>query len=272
MQFDLFEQFTDAYRRDYGDISDDLEKIIDRIIDDMAEVQARLKDKEIELTVHLTLRQEYEQITEDITQRIDSIETRMQSFHETDFRQHLDAFKVGTETGTSVFPSFCFAKDLSTEIHVHRSSIERLQILSTSLSAQLTDTSDRDRVRQRVNDITRRWAKLEQEIVSEEETLDEMRVLTDLFDSSNAACQRWLTQTRDLIEQLSNGRHVELLDQVVPRAKTTLFEYQTCLENLQRLRTRLNRLTQTTKTPVGIQKVRSNNACPCSLARIFCLA
>jgi DNA repair ATPase RecN len=103
VQFELFEQSMDAYRRDYGDISDDLEKIIDRIIDDMAEVQARLKDKEIELTVYLTLCQEYEQLTEDVTQRIDSIETRMQSLHDTDFRQHLDAFKVGVEPVRAFF-------------------------------------------------------------------------------------------------------------------------------------------------------------------------
>ena len=115
-------------------------------------------------------------------------------------------------------------------------------------------------MRQRVNDLTRRWAKLEQEIVTEEETLDEMRVLTELFDSTNAACQRWLAQTRELAEQLSNGNQLELFDQLVPRAKTTLFEYQTCLENLQRVRTRLIRLTQTTKAPVGIQKVRSNDS------------
>jgi hypothetical protein len=140
-------------------------------------------------------------------------------------------------------------------MQTHRSLIDRLQLLSSTLSSQLTDPHERERVRRRFNEVTRRWTELEQDIISEEEHMEEMKHLTESFNDINTTCERWLKQTKDLIHELTHGRNVETFDQLIPKGKSTLFEYQTCLEHLQRLRHRFNRLVQTNKTPDATQKV-----------------
>lgn len=140
-------------------------------------------------------------------------------------------------------------------MQAHRPLIDRLQLLSTTLSSELTDSNERERVRRRLNDVTRRWTQLEHDIISEEESMEEMTNLTELFYNISATCERWLKQTRDLINDLTNARNVEALDQLIPRAKSTLFEYQSSLEHLQRLRNKFNRLIQTNRTPEATVKV-----------------
>ena len=137
----------------------------------------------------------------------------------------------------------------------HRASIDSLQILFATLSQQLTDASERDRVRHRLNDITRRWTQLEQDLISGEETMEEMKTLADTFEHLHGSAERWLRQTKDLLHELSNAKNVELFDQLIPRGKTALFEYQNHFDQLQRLRTRLNRLIQSNETPEATQKV-----------------
>jgi hypothetical protein len=141
-------------------------------------------------------------------------------------------------------------------MQTHRSLIDRLQLLSSALSSQLTDSTERERVRRRLNEVTRRWTELEQDIMSEEENMEEMKNLSEVYNSINTTCDRWLRQTRDLINELTNARNVETFDQLIPKAKSTLFEYQACLEHLQKLRNRLNRLVQTNRTPEATQKVK----------------
>lgn len=150
-------------------------------------------------------------------------------------------------------------------MQTHRPLIDRLQLLSSTLSSQLTDANERERVRRRLNEITRRWTELEQEILSEEENMEEMKNLTELFHNIKLTCEQWLQRTRDLINDLTNAKTVEIFDQLIPKAKSTLFEYQSTLEHLQKLRNRFNRLVQINKTPEAAQKVnysmkkKSNN-------------
>lgn len=160
---------------------------------------------------------------------------------------------------------FFSQKDLTVEMQTHRPLIDRLQLLSSTLSSQLTDANERERVRRRLNEITRRWTELEQEILSEEENMEEMKNLTELFHNIKLTCEQWLQRTRDLINDLTNAKTVEIFDQLIPKAKSTLFEYQSTLEHLQKLRNRFNRLVQINKTPEAAQKVnysmkkKSNN-------------
>ena len=140
-------------------------------------------------------------------------------------------------------------------MQTHRPLIDRLQLLSSTLSSQLTDTNERERVRRRLNEITRRWTELEQEILSEEETMEEMKNLTELFHNTRITCEQWLKRTRDLIHDLTNAKNVETFDQLIPKAKSALFEYQTVLEHVQRLRNRFNRLVQINRTAEATQKV-----------------
>ncbi|CAF3642100.1 unnamed protein product [Rotaria sp. Silwood1] len=91
--------------------------------------------------------------------------------------------------------------------------------------------------------------------MSEEENMEEMKNLTELYHYININCEQWLKQTRILINDLTNRRNVETFDQLIPKGKNTLFEYQTSLEHLQRLRNRLNRLVQTNRTPEASQKL-----------------
>ena len=141
-------------------------------------------------------------------------------------------------------------------MQTHRPLIDRLQLLASTLSSQLTDTNERERVRRRLNDVTRRWTELEQELVSEEETMEEMKNLTELFENTRVTCEQWLKRTRDIINELTNGRNVETFDQLIPKAKAILFEYQTSVEHVQRLRNRFSRLVQINRTAEATQKVK----------------
>lgn len=140
-------------------------------------------------------------------------------------------------------------------MQTHRPLIDRLQLLSSTLSSQITDTNERERVRRRLNEITRRWTELEQEVLSEEENMEEMKNLAELFQNTRLTCEQWLKRTRDLINELTNAKNVETFDQLIPKAKSTLFEYQASFEHLQRLRNRFNRLVQINRTPEATQKV-----------------
>lgn len=142
-------------------------------------------------------------------------------------------------------------------MQTHRSLLDRLQILSSALTAQLTDTNERDRVRRRLNEITRRWTELEQDLITEEEDMTEMNQVNQQYIEIYSTCERWLKQAKDLIHELTNAKNVEIFDQLITKAKITLSEYQTSFEHLQRLRNRLNRLIQTNKTSEATQKVNS---------------
>jgi len=214
--------------------------MITRVIEDLEEVKARFNEKAAELNAYYIVRDEYENIFNTISKIIQLIETKTQQAHGIDLRQNLDLFK-----------------DLTNEMQTHRPLLDRLQLLSSTLSSQLTDSNERERVRRRLNDITRRWAELEQEIVSEEETMEEMKNLTELFINIRLTCEQWLKRTRDLITDLTNAKNVEIFDQLIPKAKSTLFEYQASVEHLQKLRNRFNRLVQINRTPDATQKVSS---------------
>ncbi len=138
----------------------------------------------------------------------------------------------------------------------HRPLLDRLQILSTTLTSQLIDSNDRDRIRRRLNELTRRWTELEQELISEEEDITEITNITQQYSDIYLTCERWLKQAKDLINELTHTKTVEIFDQLIPKAKNTLTEYQSVSEHLQRIRNRFNRFAQTNKTPEATQKVK----------------
>lgn len=94
MNFELFEQSCDDYKRDYGNISDDLDKMITRVIEDTADVKARLNEKVSELNAYNIIRDEYENIIHNISKIIQLIETKTQQSHGIDLRLNLDLLKV----------------------------------------------------------------------------------------------------------------------------------------------------------------------------------
>jgi DNA repair exonuclease SbcCD ATPase subunit len=150
-------------------------------------------------------------------------------------------------------------------MQTHRSLVDRLQILSSTLTSQLTDSNERDRIRRRLNELTRRWTELEQELISEEEDVTEITNITQQFTDINSKCERWIKQTKDLINELTHTKTIEIFDQLIPKAKTTLSEYQSAFEHLQRLRNRLSRFAQTNKTPEATHKVNL------AMLMIFCV-
>ena len=94
MNFELFEQALEEYKRDYGTISDDLEKMITRVVEDNADVRARFNEKEAELNAYNAIRDEYENMLNNISKTIQMIETRIQQSHGIDLRENLDLLKV----------------------------------------------------------------------------------------------------------------------------------------------------------------------------------
>lgn len=220
----------------------------------MTETRTRLDEKHAELETYNVTREEYDTTVEDINKIIQTIENKSKQTQGNDLRQTLNLLKVNFKDENPLY-SPCLLQDLTNEIQIHRSLIDRLQLLSSNLSSQLTDSNERERVRRRLNEITHRWTELEQDILNEEEMTEEVKNLSELFHNNNTTCERWIKQAQDLIQQLIQARNIEILDQLIPKGKNALFEYQTSFEQIQRLRNRLNRVVQTNKTPEAIQKV-----------------
>ncbi|CAF1675496.1 unnamed protein product, partial [Didymodactylos carnosus] len=101
-------------------------------------------------------------------------------------------------------------------MQTHRPVIDRLQLLSSTLSSQLTDPNERDRVRRRLNEMMRKWTELEQEILSEEEDMEEMKNVTEQYTDVNDACDRWLRQARILNDELLNAHNMDTFDNLIP--------------------------------------------------------
>lgn len=98
MNFELFEQALEEYKRDYGTISDDLEKMITRVIEDMTDVRARFNEKESELSAYNAIRDEYENMLNNISKIIQLTETKIQQSRGIDLRENLDLLKVSDPT------------------------------------------------------------------------------------------------------------------------------------------------------------------------------
>ncbi|UJR08743.1 hypothetical protein I4U23_013000 [Adineta vaga] len=232
--FDLFEQAIDDYKNEFGNFSDDLDKMISRVFEDMEDMKGRLNDKSAELHDFQSLRDDYEKSMDNIAKNIQNIETKIR--------------QSNTKLSTSLL------KDLTAEMHSQRTLIDRVQLLSTTLIPQLTDSDERERVRRRVSEIARRWTELEQDLLTKQEDMNEMNHINQQYTETNALCERWMKQTKDIIHELGNSRNVEIFNQFIPKAKTILMDYQSVVEQLQRLRNRLNRLQQTSKSSEATQK------------------
>jgi DNA repair exonuclease SbcCD ATPase subunit len=140
-------------------------------------------------------------------------------------------------------------------MQTNRSLLDRLQILSSTITSHLTDSNEREHVRRRLHEITRRWTEIEQNLITEEEDMTEMHHVNQQHSDINATAERWLKQSKELINELTNAKTSEILDQLIPKAKITLSEYQLNFEQLQRLKNRLQRLIQTNRTSEGTQKL-----------------
>lgn len=68
----------DDYKRDYGNLSDDLDRLIARVYEDMEEIKVRFSEKATEITEHNLLREEYETCIEDIARISLAIESKSQ--------------------------------------------------------------------------------------------------------------------------------------------------------------------------------------------------
>lgn len=131
-------------------------------------------------------------------------------------------------------------------MHNHRALLDRLQLIVSTLTSQLSDSHEREHLRRRLNEITRQWTKIEQDLINEEEEgIIEMHHLNQQYSHIHSTIDRWLKQAKDLNQQLTNGRTIEVFDQLIPKEKIVLNEYQFTWEQFQRLRSRLHRLSQT---------------------------
>ena len=155
----------------------------------------------------------------------------------------------------SIFVFAFHFKELTIEIQTHRSLLDRLQLLSSTLISQVTDLNEREHIRHRLNEIIRRWTELEQNLIIEEEDITEMNNINRQYREMNSTCEHWLRQTRDLINELKHAKNLEILDQLIPKAKNALVEYQSNLDYLQRIRNRFHRIIQTNQTSEITQKV-----------------
>ena len=94
IQTEIFDQALENYRRDHGNFSDDLEKIIGRIQEDVADVRVRLEEKQSEIYAYNIVRDEYDNLSENLLTTIQIIEGKIEQSQDTDIRLNLDLFKV----------------------------------------------------------------------------------------------------------------------------------------------------------------------------------
>ncbi|CAF3725966.1 unnamed protein product [Adineta steineri] len=226
--FDVFQQSVNDYKHAFRNLSDDLDKMISRVYEDMEDMKVRLNEKLSELNDFNILRNDYETCIDNISKNIQTVETKIRQSH---------------------------TQDLTIEMQTHHAKIDRLQTISSSLIPQLTDPNERERVRRHVSELTRRWTELEQDLTTKQEETNEMNSINQQYIEINSTCERWLRQTKDITHELANGKNVEIYNQLIPKAKTILMDYQTNFEQLQRLRNRLNRLAQTSKISEATQKL-----------------
>ncbi|CAF1053347.1 unnamed protein product [Adineta ricciae] len=230
--FDLFEQGIVDYKNEFGNLSDDLDKTISRVYEDMEDMKVRMNDKYAELHDFNNIRNDYEKTMDTISKNIDT-KTR----------------QANAKLNANLL------KELTSEMHSQRTLVDRVQLLSTTLIPQLTDSDERERVRRRVSEIARRWTELEQDLLSKQEDMNEMNHINQQYAETNTMCERWIKQTKDVIHELGNSKNIEIFNQFIPKAKTILMDYQSAVDHIQRLRNRLNRLLQTSKSAEATQKL-----------------
>ncbi|MCC7159914.1 MAG: hypothetical protein IT281_10315 [Ignavibacteria bacterium] len=89
--FQLFDQSLDDYKNTYGNLTDDLEKIIIRVYEEIDDIKLRFNEKKAQLNDLNLLRDEYESSIENITKVLLIIEAKTQK---TNIVLNLDALKV----------------------------------------------------------------------------------------------------------------------------------------------------------------------------------
>ena len=84
--YNLFEQVVDDYKNDYGNFSDDIDKMINRVYEDTEDIKARFSEKVAEFQDFDHLRNEYEVCYENLSKIVQQIESKS--------RLNLDLLKV----------------------------------------------------------------------------------------------------------------------------------------------------------------------------------
>lgn len=140
-------------------------------------------------------------------------------------------------------------------MQTHRSLIDRLQLLSSTLITQLVDSAEREFIRRRLNDVIRQWTELEQNLINEEEDITEMNDILLQYRNNFSLCEQWLKQAKDVIYELTNIKTVEILNQIIAKGKILLTDFQSNFQYLERLKTKLQRIIQTNRTSEAAQKV-----------------
>lgn len=164
-----------------------------RIIEDATEICGRLDEKEMELHASNVVRNEYPTNMENFLRAIQLIQRKADQSRGVDYRRNLHLFK------------------------------DLLQEVSLSIVHNFSHL---------YIDITRRWTRLKQDLLFEEETMENMKTVSETAEQLNISIDRWMRQTKDLIDHLISAKtdkNVRSIDS--PR------------------RNRYNRLVQTNQTP-----------------------
>jgi hypothetical protein len=104
-----------------------------------------------------------------------------------------------------------------------------------SAICELLDTHQSDRVRCRLNNVTRRWTYLEHELVDRQEKHNERARLMQDYRDQHVHCQQCLEQADRLLEQHRIDDDVSTLHSSILQGKSLLTSLSICIERLTQL-------------------------------------
>ena len=136
-------------------------------------------------------------------------------------------------------------------MQIHRSLFDRLPSLVTRLTSQLADAVDRDRVRRRLQEITRRWTEVEESLLNEEEQLTEMHQIKEHYLDVHSRGEEWLEETRRLLDELNTGHP---FDALLVKGKSALSMFASHFDQFQRVRNRWQRLTPSSEVSLQLHE------------------
>jgi hypothetical protein len=180
-----------------------------------------------------------------LREEIDQMKTRL-----VEKQREISAFNHVREEFDSVIEKISIWIESTTttkDLQIHRSLFDRLPSLSITLTSQLADSIERDRVRRRLQEITRRWTEVEEMLLNEEDHLSQMHQINEQSLELHSIGEHWLQQTRQLIDDLKNVKDLNKFDPLIVKGKTSLSIFATNFDQFQRVRNRFQRTTQSTE-------------------------
>lgn len=140
-------------------------------------------------------------------------------------------------------------------LSIHRPLFDRLPSLVTRLTCQLGDSGERDDVRRRLEEITRRWTEVEEILLNQEDQRTELHQINAHYLDVHSLGQQWLEETRHLIDELNNPKNVNNFDSLLVKGKTSLSIFDTNFDQVPRVRHRLQRLTPSTDVSLQLHEL-----------------